>query len=174
MLAGILAAAMSTVASSLNSLASSTMLDLYERLSRKPLEEAQALRRSRVFTLIWGLVFIVFANLFRDQTNPVVELGLQIASFTYGGLLGVFLLGLLNLRARQADALVAFGLAILVMTGVIFGLWYHPVEGWKVLLAPDEALIAAQGLRSIAWPWYTTIGAGVTLLTGSLMALRHR
>lgn len=174
MLAGILAAAMSTVASSLNSLASSTMLDLYARLARQPPDETRSLRLSRGFTLVWGLVFIVFANLFRDQTNPVVELGLQIASFTYGGLLGVFLLGLLNPRVQQPEALVAFSTAILVMTGVIFGLWYHPVEGWMVLFAPDKAFVAEQGLRSLAWPWYTTIGTGVTLLTGSLLALRHR
>ncbi len=116
MLAGILAAAMSTVAGSLNSLASSTMLDLYGRLSGRTLDDAAALRASRLATLGWGLVFIVFAGLFRDTKSPVVELGLSIASFTYGGLLGVFLLGLLNKRAQQREAIIAF-LATLVDDG---------------------------------------------------------
>ncbi|GIV60930.1 MAG: sodium:solute symporter [Rhodothermaceae bacterium] len=173
MLAGILAAAMSTLSSSLNALASSTMMDLYERFSGRTLPAGRALRLARWTTLFWGLVFIGFANLFEDQQNPVVELGLAIASFTYGGLLGVFLLGLVNRRTRQADALIAFTLTIITMIFVIFGVWYHPVEGWVFIFNPDEARIAEAGLRAIGWPWYTCIGAALTLLVGSLTALRH-
>lgn len=174
LLAGIIAAAMSTLSSSLNSLASSTMLDLYERLSGRTLEDRRALRLSRILTLVWGLVFIVFANLFRDQQNPVVELGLAIASFTYGGLLGIFLLGILNRRSREADALITFFVTIAVMVVVIFGVWYSPVEGWTFVLRPDAELRAALGLQAIAWPWYTVIGSGLALLIGSLLALRHK
>lgn len=173
-LAGILAAAMSTLSSSLNSLASSSMLDLYERYSGKVLNDRQGLRMSRLLTLFWGLVFIGFASLFRDTDNPVVELGLAIASFTYGGLLGVFLLGLLNPKTRQLDAIVAFVITILAMVLIIFGVWYSPAEGWVLVLRPSDEYIAAAGLRSIGWPWYTVIGASMTLLLGSLQALRHR
>lgn len=173
-LAGILAAAMSTVSSSLNSLASSTMLDLYERFSGRALPEDRALFVSRVLTFFWGLVFIVFANLFESDDSPVVELGLSIASFTYGGLLGAFLLGLLNRRTRQTDAVVAFAVTIAFMVWVIFGVWYGPEAGWVFSFMPDDAEKAALGLRTIAWPWYTAIGAAVTLVVGSLVALRHR
>ncbi len=174
LLAGILAAAMSTLSSSLNSLASSSMMDLYERLGRPALPPKKALAVSRLLTFFWGIVFIGFASLFRDTQNPVVELGLQIASFTYGGLLGVFLLGLLNARTRQADALVAFFAAIGSMVLVIFGIWYSPVEGWMFVFNPSDAHVAEAGLRSIGWPWYTVIGSVVTLAVGSLLALRHR
>jgi solute:Na+ symporter, SSS family len=170
LLAGIVAAAMSTLSSSLNALASSSMLDVYRRVARRDLDEAWALRLSRVLTLVWGMVFIGFANLFRDQQNPVVELGLSIASFTYGGLLGVFLLGLWNRRTRQPEALIAFFTAIATMIFVIFGVWYRD-GGWIVVWRPAKDVIEAQGLKSIGWPWYTVIGSLVTLAVGSLLAL---
>lgn len=173
-LAGILAAAMSTLSSSLNSLASSTMFDLYERITGHSIVEEKALNISRVLTLLWGIVFIFFANLFTDLDNPVIELGLAIASYTYGGLLGVFLLGLINGRSRQQDAVIAFVVTILFMAWVIFSVWYSPSEGWTIVFNPSIAERASLGLKSVAWPWYTAIGAGVNLLLGSLLALRHR
>lgn len=173
-LAGIIAAAMSTLSSSLNSLASSTMLDLYERFRGQALPEDRALFVSRALTFVWGLVFIGFANLFENQNDPVVELGLAIASFTYGGLLGAFLLGLVNRRTQQTDAIVAFVVTIAFMVWVIFSVWYSPDAGWVVVFRPDPETVAAQGLRAIGWPWYTVIGSLVTLVVGSLLALRHR
>lgn len=173
-LAGIIAAAMSTLSSSLNSLASSTMLDLYERFRGVKLDEVRGLRLSRWSTLVWGAIFVVFANLFESQENPVVELGLAIASFTYGGLLGVFLLGLVNRRTRQADAVISFLVTIAAMVFIIFGVWYSPTAGWIFALDPSEAMREELALVPIAWPWYTLIGSALTLTIGSLMALRHR
>jgi solute:Na+ symporter, SSS family len=172
-LAGIVAAAMSTLSSSLNALASSSMLDLYERWKGSSLQESRALLTSRVLTLVWGIVFIFFANLFEHQENPVVELGLSIASFTYGGLLGVFLLGLINRQTRQADALLAFAVTIPFMVAVIFGVWHSPEVGWVIAFGPSAETIAAVGMRPIGWPWYTVIGSVLTLLVGSLSGLRH-
>ncbi len=174
LLAGIVAAAMSTLSSSLNSLASSSVLDLFERIRGRTIDEDRALFISRAFTMVWGVVFIFFATLFEDQNNPVVELGLAIASFTYGGLLGVFLLGLVNKATNQTDAIISFVVTILFMTWVIFSVWHHPVEGWLIEVRPSDEMVAEQGLRSIGWPWYTVIGAAVNLLVGSLLALRHR
>lgn len=173
LLAGIIAAAMSTLSSSLNALASSTMMDLYERFSSKTLEDAKALRLARFFTLFWGLVFIVFASMFTSSDNPVVELGLAIASFTYGGLLGVFLLGLLDRRTRQIDAIVAFLATIVLMFLIIQGVWYSPEVGWTFQLFPSAEMRADLGLRAIGWPWYTTIGASITLAIGTLLGRRH-
>lgn len=172
-LAGIVAAAMSTLSSSLNALASSSMLDLYERFSGRSLPERQALLTSRAFTFFWGIVFIGFAGIFEDQQNPVVELGLAIASFTYGGLLGAFLLGLLHRGTDQRDAVVAFVVALVVMVVASFGCWHHPEQGWMIIF-PSEARIAEEGLQPIGWPWYPVIGSLVTLGIGSLLALRHR
>lgn len=174
LLAGIVAAAMSTLSSSLNSLASSSMLDLYERIRGRAIEGSKALTVSRMLTLVWGVVFILFANLFQNQQNPVVELGLAIASFTYGGLLGVFLLGLVNRRTNQIDAVISFVVTIAFMVWVIFSVWYGPDVGWVIDLAPSAETVTQLNLRPIGWPWYTVIGSAVTLVLGSLLALRHR
>ena len=173
LLAGIVAAAMSTLSSSLNSLASSSMLDLYERIRGRAIEGSKALTVSRMLTLVWGVVFILFANLFQNQENPVVELGLAIASFTYGGLLGVFLLGLVNRRTNQVDAVISFVVTIAFMVWVIFAVWYGPEVGWVVDIAPSAETLTQFSLRPIGWPWYTVIGSTVTLVLGSLLALRH-
>ena len=173
-LAGIIAAAMSTLSSSLNSLASSSMMDLYERFKGEALEAHKALTISRGLTLFWGIVFVVFASFFEDTQNPVVELGLAIASFTYGGLLGVFLLGLLNKQTRQADAILSFFITIVLMVVIIFGIWYSTQEGWVFTINPADAVKAARALRPIGWPWYTVIGTLAMLAIGSLLGLRHR
>ncbi|HIY43066.1 MAG TPA: sodium:solute symporter [Candidatus Nocardiopsis merdipullorum] len=150
-LAGIMAAAMSTLSSSLSALSSSTMADLYEKFSRRHLDDAQALRLSRLFTLGWGLMFIIAAAMFTGTDNPVVELGLSVASITYGGLLGAFFLGLWVRRARQLDATVAFGVAVATMASLF-------------LFAPEL----------IGFTWYTAIGTTITLGVGFLLSLRHR
>lgn len=124
--------------------------------------------------MFWGVVFIFFATLFQDQTNPVVELGLAIASFTYGGLLGIFLLGLLNSSTREVDAVISFVVTIAFMTWIIFAVWHEPGTGWTVAFMPTDEVVAERGLRAIGWPWYTAIGAAVNLAIGSLLGLRHR
>ena len=84
LLAGILSAAMSTLSSSINSLASSTIIDWFGGKSN--------LRFSKFISLFWALVLISIALVFDESDSAIVIIGLQIASFTYGGLLGLFLL----------------------------------------------------------------------------------
>jgi Na+/proline symporter len=182
-LAGILAAAMSTLSSSLNALASATMLDVLGNLKgRKKTgvssegtdSTAALLRTSRWLTLLWGGVFVLFAMLFQDRTNPVVELGLSIASFTYGALLGAFLLGMLNDRVGERGAMIAFVVTIALMILLIFGVWIDAQGAWHLVIAPGQDRIQAQGLSPLAWPWYTLIGSLITLFLGSLLGLKHR
>ena len=172
--AGIIAAAMSTLSSSLNALAGSTLMDLLERMGRRPESPDQALRLSRVLTLVWAGVFVGFAMLFTGMDNPVVELGLGIAGFTYGGLLGAFALGLVSDRPRQADAIVGFAVGVVTMTLVIFGVWWGPEVGWVVDWRPGADVRADLGLRAVAWPLYPIVGASITVAVGMLLALRHR
>lgn len=168
LLAGILAAAMSTLSASLNALASSSVVDVYHHL-KKSAKDSDNLMVSRIFTLIWGVIFIAFANLFENQQNPVVELGLAIASFTYGGLLGAFLMGMLGEKIRQREALWAFGVTIAFMVWVIFGIWYSPeTQSWVFTFYPSASVKATLGLRGIAWPWYPAIGAGAMLFFGEI------
>lgn len=158
LIAGILAAAMSTISSSLNSLSTSTVSDLYERFSSKKLDDATVLKQGKIWTIVWAFVFVAFASMFTSTENPVVEVGLSIASYTYGALLGAFLLGLLVKRARQSDAIAAFLVTVVVVVYLAFGLTFPDGEG---------------GEAPIAFPWYTPLGVIVTLLVGGLLSLRH-
>ncbi len=144
-IAGLFAAAMSTLAGSMSSLASSSMLDIYIPFSQKIISESKKLFISRLLTVFWATLLILSAILFMESPQAVVELALSISSFTYGGLLGTFLLGIIVKKAKQEDALSAFVAGILVMVIVI-----------------------TQNL--VAWTWYTFVGVLATILVGFLIS----
>jgi solute:Na+ symporter, SSS family len=150
-IAGVLASAMGTLSSSISSLASAAFLDLFRPLRRgKELGPREEVAWSRVFTLVWGLTLIGGALLFTDTKNAVVELGLKIASVTYGGLLGVFFLGLFFPHTRERDAFVGFAAGLAAMVGVLYE-------------------------TRIDFTWHTLIGCLATLAAGNLSAgLRGR
>jgi len=112
-LASIFAVAMSNASGSLNSLASSSIMDL----SARPLDDARRLRRSRSITLVWGAVLALFALI---NWGPVLVAGLTVTSISYGALLGVFLLGTWNRRANEKAALVAFAVGLVTMLAIRF------------------------------------------------------
>ena len=113
-LASIFAIAMSNASGSLNSLASSSIIDLSPRLGEAG---AQSLLRSRKMTLAWGIVLGLLGLV---RWGPVLVAGLTIASITYGATLGVFLLGTWNRRANEAGALVGFVTGLVTMVAVRF------------------------------------------------------
>ena len=92
------------------------------------------------------------------QGQPAVQVALGLASVTGGGLLGAFLLALYVRKARQADALVAIGVSAVFM----FLLW----------LGARGYLPFPLG-KGIAWPWYSMLGAGITVGVGWLLSRRH-
>ncbi len=143
-IAGLFAAALSTLAASMSSLSSSAMMDLYQPFFGKAGEEKKQLRISRLFTIMWAFMLVGSAMFFMTTTQAVVVLALSIAAFTYGGLLGTFLLGILVKKARQEDALAGFIGGIFIMITVI-------------------------SLNLVAWTWYTLVGVIATLLIGGLL-----
>jgi SSS family transporter len=171
-IAGILAAALS---SSLGALASSTVTDVVQRVRRRPMTEEELFRQGRAWTVAWAALLVVCAGLFATLTrrgNPIVEQGLSISGFTYGALLGAFLLGLLFRRARQADAIAAFAVTVVVMAFVILGVKF---VGPDARLTIDFAAAApANQAFALAYPWYTPLGVLVTLVVGGLLSLRHK
>ena len=155
LLAGILAAAMSTLSSSLSALSSSTVTDVVGRLRRAPMTDEQGLRVGRWATIGWGLAFIAPATIFRSDEGSIVVLALGVAGITYGGLLGAFVLGIVNRRARAADANIAFVLAVAVNAFFFVMEKYVIGEVW------------------VAWQWYPLLGVLVTFAIGGLLSLRH-
>mgnify|MGYP000512196548 CR=1 FL=1 len=141
LLAGILSAAMSTIASSINSLASSTVTDL--------LGGKVSLGTSKIISAGWAAVLIVIALIFDESDKAIIMVGLEIASFTYGGLVGLFLLSKSKRNFRPAS--LATGL--LASMGIVLVLKFY----------------------GIAWTWYilvsTTTNILITLLVDTL--IRH-
>jgi len=140
LIAAILAAAMSNLSAALNSLSSSTVLDLYLHL-RPHTEEGRRMQLSRFTTVLWAVVLFGLAVLCLHRVGRVVEVGLQIASVAYGALLGAFLLGVLTRRANQNGA----------MLGMLCG-FATEVYLWQFTRVP--------------WTWYVAIGTVVTFGVG--------
>jgi solute:Na+ symporter, SSS family len=113
-LASIFAIAMSNASGSLNSLASSSIIDLSARRGESG---TQSLVRSRKLTLVWGVVLGVLGLV---HWGPVLVAGLTIASITYGATLGVFLLGTWNHRANETGALIGFITGLMAMIAIKF------------------------------------------------------
>jgi Na+/proline symporter len=135
---------MSNLSAALNSLSSSSIMDLYLRFrspSRPMLSEAARLRIARLTTVVWALVLFGLAVLALHRVGRVVEVGLQIASVAYGALLGVFLLGVLTRRANQNGAIVG------MICGFAMELY---LWGWS----------------RVAFTWWVAIGTCVTFAVG--------
>jgi SSS family transporter len=159
-IAAVLAAAMSTISSSINALAAASVHDLYLPITGRRPDDASLLRTSKRLTLVWAAVLIGGALLYRDEGTPVVTIALSIASFTYGGLLGAFFLGMLVPRARQRDALLGMSVGIAIMSVVVFA---NQLSAWVPALAGPLAPV-----RGVAWPWFVLIGTSLTFATGLL------
>lgn len=145
-IAGLLAAAMSTLSGSISALSSTLVEDIYKPYFGKNKTERQILGVSKIIALIWCGVLILSAFLFMNSSQAVVVLGLSIASFTYGGLLGTFLLGVFFKRISQVPAIIGFLSGI---TGMIFIIYF----------------------TKIAWTWYTLIGVVITIITANIIQL---
>jgi Na+/proline symporter len=105
-IASIFAAAMSSVDSALNSLAAATVVDFYRRWFRPRASESEALRASRISTLLWGSL-ATGAALWLGGGGSVIEQINKIGSYFYGALLGAFTLGLVCRRAGEAAGVAA-------------------------------------------------------------------
>jgi Na+/proline symporter len=141
LLASIIAVAMSNASGSLNSLAASSILD-FSVLAGHRQDPKKFLALSRRMTLLWGLVLMAFGFV---RWGPLVETGLTVASFPWGSLLGLFLLGTLDRRANAVGALV----------GMFCGL---------------AANFAMWRFTSVAYPWYFAFGTCVTFLMGATVS----
>lgn len=163
--AAIVAATMSTHSGTINALAAATTHDIYLPITGRSPDDPRTLKVGKMFALAWGLVLTFGALLFKAQGTPVVVIALSIASFTYGGLLGGFFLGLFWDRANQRDAITGMSVGITAMGFIVFA---------KQLIAAFPQMAGSLGgVASIAWPWYVLIGTTLTFATGVLSSFTH-
>ena len=149
LVACVLAAAMSSLSSSINSLASATAYDYWAPVAGAAGDDRRILRAGKAFTLAWACLLvggaIAFIPLSRDSS--AVEMALGVAAVVYGGLLGAFALGVLTRSPGQRSAIIGIALGI-------------------------ASAVAISG--KIAWLWYVPVGTAVTLVSGIVAGFAGR
>jgi len=120
LLAVILSAAMSSTASELNSLASTTALDLYKRNVKEERSEKHYVAMTKFFTLVWGFLAILVAS-FAPLFDNLIQLVNIIGSIFYGNVLGIFLLAFF-IKFVKSNAV--FMAALITQVIVIIGYKY--------------------------------------------------
>ena len=130
LIAGVLSAAMSTHSSAINALASSTVNDI--------LGGKSSLGSSRLISLAWAILLIIIALTFDAGDKAIIMVGLEIASFTYGGLLGLFLLS----KSKRAFHPASLVIGLVAIIGIVFLLKFF----------------------GLAWTWFIIVSVVVTLL----------
>ncbi len=146
-IAGVLAAAMSSIAAELNALATASVIDFYRRWVRPEGTDAHFLRVSRGATAFWGIFACIVAT-YAATLGSLIEVVNQFGSFFYGSILGVFLLAMVP-WARGWGAFVGLIAGMTVVGFVNFG-------------------------TGVAYLWQNVIGAVVVLAVGVLLSLLRR
>lgn len=146
-IAAIFAAAMSSIAAELNSLATSTVIDMYRRHLRPSESDAHYLRVSKGATLFWGAFACIVAT-FAAGLGSLIEVVNRFGSFFYGSLLGVFVLALAFRRTNGHGAFVGLAVGI----GVVAAFAFHP------------------STKSVSFLWHNPIGVIAVVITGVLVS----
>lgn len=138
LVASILMAAMSSTASELASLGSTSVIDGYKRLFARDASDAQLVRASRVMTVVFGLLAVAFAT-FASQLDNLIEAVNILGSLFYGVSLGLFLVAFFAKRVKGTAVLAAgvvsqVGVIALFFASDIGFLWFNFIGcAWVVL-----------------------------------------
>lgn len=161
--AGIFAAALSSIDSELNALATISIVDWYKRLDSKDRSAKWYLKSSRFTTVLWGLL-ATGAALALGETRSIIELVNKVGSYFYGSILGVFVLLLWVKRANGVGALT--GLISGMITVFFFDrLFEHPETGsWQLIFPWQET---PDGFtKAIEYLWLNPLGTVVVVMVG--------
>ncbi|HLY12209.1 MAG TPA: sodium:solute symporter [Planctomycetota bacterium] len=147
-IAAVFAAAMSTTSSAIGALALVAVVDGLQRFRPGLRDPASDLRRSRLMTAVMGVLLIVVAIGF-ERVRSLLDTGLEVMTYAYGALLGVFVLGRVTTsRGSDRANVVAMLASVAIVVSVKFG-----VNRDRVV---------------VAWPWFTVIGFVATTGIGVL------
>ena len=152
LLAVIISAAMSSTASGLNALASTTAIDIYKRNVKVEKSERHYLNATKFFTLLWGIIAILFACIGTLFEN-LIQLVNIIGSIFYGTVLGIFLVGF-YLHKVQSKAIFY---SAVVSQITIFIIYYYAIY------------IFPSGQEKLGYLWLNFIGAMLTIVISLLL-----
>ena len=137
-IAAVMAAAMSSVAAELNSLATASVIDFYRRWFRPSAPDAEYLRASKIATAFWG-IFACFVATYAVSLGSLIEVVNRFGSFFYGSILGVFLLAMIR-KATARGAFIGLITGMVAVGAVNFGrpdiafLWHNVVGAVTVVV----------------------------------------
>ncbi|MBP4137173.1 sodium:solute symporter [Flavobacterium geliluteum] len=154
LLAVILSAAMSSTASGLNALASTTAIDIYKRNLKTQKSDKHYLNATKFFTLFWGIVAILFACVGTLFEN-LIQLVNIIGSIFYGTVLGIFLVGFYLRRVQEK----AMFYSAIISQITIFVIYYFMIY------------IYPSGQEKLGYLWLNFIGAMLTILLSLFMQI---
>jgi len=146
-IAAVIAAAMSSISSELNSLSTTSIIDFYRRWFRPEASDAHYLTVSKVATAFWG-VFACIVAVYAVSLGSLIEVVNRFGSFFYGSILGVFLLAMVP-RVRGIGA----------FAGLLVGMVAVGLVEWRT---------------GVAYLWLNVIGAGVVLAVGVALGWSRR
>jgi SSS family solute:Na+ symporter len=144
---GLVAAAMSSLDSTLNALSALSMQDLVCGFVKKELSHRTEILLSKMLTVFWGAVCLIFSFYVGNVSQTIIESVNKIGSLINGPLLAVFLMGMLTQRVNGPGALLG------LIAGFSGNLWL-----WRY--APN-----------ISWLWWNVIGFIVAYAAGYVMSL---
>ncbi len=146
LIAVIFLAAWGSIAATLNSLASCTIVDFHKRYSKTPLSSSREYRLSQLYTLFWGIFCVAVAQLAYRLGNSLIETVNVLGSLFYGVILGIFLVAFYRPRISGPAVFVS---AIITEIGVI------------VL-----NILSRKGIVPLSFLWFNVVGAvGVIVLS---------
>jgi SSS family solute:Na+ symporter len=154
LLAVIISAAMSSTASGLNALASTTAIDIYKRNVKEEKTERHYLNASKLFTLMWGIIAIAFACIATLFEN-LIQLVNIIGSIFYGTVLGIFLVGFYTQKIRGK----AIYYSAVISQITIFIIYYF------------TNFIYPSGAEKLGYLWLNFIGALLTIVLSYLFQM---
>jgi len=152
LLAVIISAAMSSTASGLNALASTTAIDIYKRNVKVEKSERHYLKASKLFTLMWGIIAIAFACIATLFEN-LIQLVNIIGSIFYGTVLGIFLIGFYTKKIQGKSIYYS----AIISQIAIFIIYYF------------TNFIYPSGSEKLGYLWLNFIGALLTIVLSYLL-----
>lgn len=144
--AAVLSASMSSLSSALNSLATISVTDFYQRFFKREGSTAHFLGASRIFTIVWAALAVPVAFAFINSGGSILERLSQVASYFVGAKLAMFGLGFLSKHTTERGLLVGVVAGFVGLYAIVAGV---PVLGWEP--------------ASVAWPWYVVIGGAINI-----------